>query len=516
MSRKYAKYTTGLAPIIILYWIAGIALLNYYQYQINPDGVSYISIAEKYLNGDLSNAINGYWGPLFSWLLIPFLLLNLPTVIAVKLLSLTIGLFTIIGIKRLSYRFEITEKYRSMVIVLSVPIVLYFALSVITPDLLLTCLLIFYLDVIFDSNYFQHSSRGILCGVIAVLAYLSKSYAFPFFIIHFLILNLLHYLRCKEKVQRTVVWQNCLLGFLVFFILSSFWIYCLYNKYGKLTISTAGKYNHAIVAPDIPGLFPVQYLGLLKPPNQTAASIWEDPSYIEIKPWNPFSSSDAFLHQLRLILESSYRTLIILESFSFLSILIILLYLYDLFRPFNSSIIRSTKLYPLLTLLIYTAGLTIFHMEERYLWINDILLLLICGQLVNYFSYTGKESLMIYLIALSFLLFPIKKLAQDINNGKDIYILSQTLASKYKIYGNVASSRYWNTSFHISYYLGSKYYGVPRKGVSDSEMLEELKRNNIDYYFVVNETANYAPVLSRYKEITNGEMVGLRIYALKE
>ena len=47
--------------IIASYLILGIILIPYYRFQLNPDGVSYISIAQKYLLGDLIHAINGYW-----------------------------------------------------------------------------------------------------------------------------------------------------------------------------------------------------------------------------------------------------------------------------------------------------------------------------------------------------------------------------------------------------------------------------------------------------------------------
>lgn len=36
---------------------------------VNPDGISYLDIADAYLVGDLSNVVNGYWCPLYSWLL---------------------------------------------------------------------------------------------------------------------------------------------------------------------------------------------------------------------------------------------------------------------------------------------------------------------------------------------------------------------------------------------------------------------------------------------------------------
>ena len=67
---------TLLISAIVIYCAAGFALLPFFRYQINPDGISYISIAQKYLIGDIDNAINGHFSPLFSWLLVPFLFLS--------------------------------------------------------------------------------------------------------------------------------------------------------------------------------------------------------------------------------------------------------------------------------------------------------------------------------------------------------------------------------------------------------------------------------------------------------
>ena len=39
------------------------------RHAINPDGISYLDIADAYLAGDFSNVVNGYWSPLYSWLL---------------------------------------------------------------------------------------------------------------------------------------------------------------------------------------------------------------------------------------------------------------------------------------------------------------------------------------------------------------------------------------------------------------------------------------------------------------
>src|SRR5205085_1059147 len=59
-------------------------------YADNPDTFQYISISSKYLSGDWSYAINGYWSPLISWLLIiPSLFFE--DILAFKLLQLFIG-----------------------------------------------------------------------------------------------------------------------------------------------------------------------------------------------------------------------------------------------------------------------------------------------------------------------------------------------------------------------------------------------------------------------------------------
>jgi hypothetical protein len=40
-----------------------------FRYEANPDGVSYLDVADAYREGRWGDAPNGYWGPLYSWLL---------------------------------------------------------------------------------------------------------------------------------------------------------------------------------------------------------------------------------------------------------------------------------------------------------------------------------------------------------------------------------------------------------------------------------------------------------------
>src|SRR5579859_310692 len=40
-----------------------------YRFYIEPDGINYLDIADAYLRRDWGSALNGYWSPLYSWLL---------------------------------------------------------------------------------------------------------------------------------------------------------------------------------------------------------------------------------------------------------------------------------------------------------------------------------------------------------------------------------------------------------------------------------------------------------------
>jgi len=259
-------------------------LFKYYQYIITSDSISYISIAQKYAIGDVSNAINGYWGPLISWLLIPFSLFGstkMYLVHSAKILNLIIGFFTLIGVKFLFSKFLSDEKLTNIILFALIPSVLYFAFYKFTPDLLIVCILLFYLGVLFDPKYSFRLQNGFACGVLGALAYFSKSYAFVFFICHFIIFNIFFYFHEIDNEKRNKVKKNFILGLTVFLALSGIWIGLISDKYDKITIGTSGTYNQAVLGPESEG-HPPLYQGLFEPPNKSAISAWEDPSYFKI------------------------------------------------------------------------------------------------------------------------------------------------------------------------------------------------------------------------------------------
>ena len=86
--RNLDKYLLG---ALGLYLVAGFLLIGAFRYQINPDALSYISIAQHYRDGFWGDAINAYWSPLYSWLLLPLLFFGLEPLLAAKIVNLALG-----------------------------------------------------------------------------------------------------------------------------------------------------------------------------------------------------------------------------------------------------------------------------------------------------------------------------------------------------------------------------------------------------------------------------------------
>lgn len=516
------KNNVDIILVLIFYSLIGLILINSYQYVLNSDGISYITIAQKYINGDLNNAINGYWGPLLSWLLIPFLSFSSnpqSSVYLMKLLSLIIGFFTIIGIKLLINNFEIEKTIKSLTMFSLIPIILYFSFFITTPDLLVTCVLIYFLYFIFSSKYPNNTINGILCGLTGALAYLSKSYALPFFLTIFILFNIFFYFKSVNKEKQAKILKNLLLGLLVFFIISGTWITLISDKYGKLTIGTAGEYNHDFVGPESHGQY-TYYHGLIHPPNKSAVSAWEDPSFFKMKSWSPFESGEYLKFQIKIILDNTIKIINIFELFSLFSILIIIIAIILILKSNFPDISKDKLIYLLTTILLYSGGYSLIFIETRYLWLINIILLITSSYVlsllfkINFLSKTQKNILLIFLI-LSFVMTPFNILIHDLNVGETNYNLSETLQNNYNLHGNLASNSEWVISNYISFYTGSKYYGMPKKTGNYNDLKIELNNNNIDFYIVWGESKENDYLSHFYKEITNGTIKNLKIYSLK-
>ncbi|MBI5675668.1 MAG: hypothetical protein HZC48_07590 [Nitrospirae bacterium] len=530
------RFKAGVATLIVILIIYSLLSVFIHKYtRLTADSMLYFSIAEKYLNGDYANAINGYWGPLLAWLLIPFLYFGFSNVFAINAIDLLLGIFTITGIWILSYRFEISEKIRSIILIALCPIIL--RVSIVQPmDFLLLCILVYYLCIVFKSDYPNKMLHGVLCGLLGALAYFTKAYAFPFFIAHFLIMNILHYFRNSSNAVRKNILKNALTGFILFFLVSGIWIMTISNKYGYYTFSTMRSTNFNAPGPEAMGGglefgVPIFNEGFFEPPNKTAFVVWEDPSYIRGKKWSPWESWGYFKHFIRLCLKNIAEGLLIFESFSTLSIAIVIAYILSFSAQSKDKLLaRGDLLYPLFTIALFTGGYIMFHFEQRYLWLSNILLLLMGGHILyelfqrDLFRSSLRKGILTILFIVSFIFTPSRHVLQasKSNIEQDMYYISTDL-KQYNIKGNIASNREyvpihdaWHKTFRLAYWLNSRYYGQAKENISDEELGNELKKYGINYYFFWGASSHVPQFLNNYKELTNGEIPDLKIYSLEE
>jgi len=525
----------SLIVLLVIIAIYSVLCLSMHQFgRLTGDTMLYVSIAQKYLTGDFHNAINGYWGPLLAWLLVPFLYAGISDILAIKLLNLVFGILTLTGIWILSFRFEMSRLVRNIVLIASLPVILKF--SLIQPmDFLLVSILIFYLWIVFKTDYYKRVVSGLSCGFLGSLAYLTKAYAYPFFIVHFFLINVFHYLANSSKEIRKKVLKNTIAGFVLFFLISGIWMMTISNKYGYFTFSTMRSTNFNAPGPEVKGGglefgVPVFTEGFYEPPNETAFIIWEDPSYLKGNPWSAWQSRAHFIHFIKLTLKNFAEGLKIFESFSSFSLIIIVVYILLMIgRSPKELFSKIDVLNPLFTLVLFSGGYVLFHFEPRYVWLSNVLLLLMGGHLLSmlfrqsFFKSNARKNLLLAFFLVSFIFAPLRFIIQTGNYSMDqeIYDLSIEL-KQYNVKGNFASNRHadghdpWHKTFRLAYWLNSRYYGQRGENFSDSELLKELKKYNIDYYFIWGESHEVPQLLSHYTEVTGGEIPGLKIFYLEK
>lgn len=512
-----------LLTTLSLYILASIPLLIFFRHQLNPDGLSYISIAHKYACGDFTNAINGLWSPMYSWLLAPFLALEADAQMSAELLNLVFGLLTIIAVFGLARRLDLGKLSTSLVLICTAAVALSFAIQIITPDLLSVLIVLVYLNVIFGKNYSAGIKHGVMCGILGAMAYFAKSYMFTFFIGHFFLMNILRWYLCRDNDKKKMTTINMLCGFVVFMVISSPWIMLLSNKYEKFTITNAGAFNMSRVSPGFNER--LQYReGFMPPANDSATSFMEDPTGAGMPKWSPLESTEAFKYFLTHNLESNARELMrFLKSFSPLAFAILIITALLVMHPLRTlNDQQRIALLLLLTFLVFPTGYLLVVVFERYVWLMCFLLILMGGFITDRLAKNGtlsKPALVLMCLAFvgPFVYMQTKALRHyNIAFDNSAYKAGSLLQNEISERSTIASDKHFRKSLFISYHLDSRYYGIPKPSATSDEILAELEKHEIDYYFAWNQLEMDAGAYSGLEKIIVPGLKQPEVYRIKK
>jgi hypothetical protein len=237
------------------------------RFYIDPDGVNYFDVAQAYARRDWVHAINGYWSPLYSWLLATIEIIFRPSPYwqstYLHLLNFAFFVLAFIAfefflarlISLVNFLFpELNDEVARPVwawwllgyTAFAVCTLRIITLSNDTPDMALAALVFLATGCLCDLRQFRRSAlRYALLGAILGVAYLSKGVMFPLFFV-FLVSTAFARGELKKPDLRALA---TLAGFLV---VSMPFVGALSHVRGHLTFGETGKvaYIHEVLHAD--------------------------------------------------------------------------------------------------------------------------------------------------------------------------------------------------------------------------------------------------------------------------
>ena len=230
------------------------------QYNLSIDGVTYIDIADGYLRHDWISAINGGYGPLYSWILAFGMFILNPTAFwestYIYLVNFLIYLFTIfcfeVFLNKLINFIKRTSHFpEKELIILSYSLFIFCSVKSIgfhlqTPDMLLSGLI--YLTIALLLHFAQNTGTiisYILFGSILGLNYLAKEAMFPIAFV-FLIISTFAFKNIKKKFIFLVT------AFIGFTLISGPFIFALSKNRGVFAYCETAKLNYALNVNEMP------------------------------------------------------------------------------------------------------------------------------------------------------------------------------------------------------------------------------------------------------------------------
>jgi len=384
LKRNFFIRHAFLIAVLLTYFVAGGFLFYFTAYYTDYlDTVFYLHISEKYAHGNFYDAINNYWSPMISWLLVPFRLLQADPMVSFKVLQLLTGAMT------LYLSFELAKKLigeniqAKIFMICLIPVYLSYALLYMTPDLLfLTTLLLMFLQLLSMADNITGISirQCVYAGATGAALYFTKSYGLPFFITAISLPAIILLLKSKKN-ERGFILKKYFIALSVFLFLAAGWMFCLAHKYGSFSAGYASTYNFSLLAPGRyepgqPLKHPMFGNGLM-PVEAGHVSIWESPSVMESKTWSPLESKSNAAHFLHIVSFNwvSFYYFMISRNTGMLFLITLLIYFIFIRKPF-SRMTMPVKLL-LVWMIIFTSGYSLVFFMPRYIWICNILMILV-------------------------------------------------------------------------------------------------------------------------------------------
>jgi hypothetical protein len=494
---------------ITLYCIVYVLLFPFYKSGVSADTIAYIDIANKYASGNIHFAINSYWSPMLSWLLVPFIWLKINPLWGIHAIKFFASLFSIIIFQKINaHLFSTNKLLKNFSLFLFSCYAVYYALYFPGADNFSVLLLLVYLLFVLRNDIFI---RPFATACLAAILFFTKSFCFYFFLAHFI--SSFFFMLFAKQMSRTLLF-NTLKTLITFLLISFVWLIALHNKYDKWQISSAGAYNHSIAA--VPEPYHRSHnTGLLPPPDSLSTSAWTDITAVyQAENWSAFDGAFAMKRQFNIWQNNTWFVLKFLYGMNKLAWLVLIAAMFLIWRnrkTENVWLSHRTKI--LFFGALYAAGYILLVVEDRYLWILPPLVLLLSIDLLAQFNFIFAKNKWLKLGSIALLMLGIMYgVAQRIwfyRMDKEMIVQAEKATQLDYIFRNSRIAEYKSYQFNYTAYLINcqDYGGIA--GYKDENTIEgELQKNGINYLLLpdsVFKVKNYW-FIRNYKDSVFGDL----------
>jgi GT2 family glycosyltransferase len=476
------------APVVG-FLAVGAALLPAYRHEVHVDGLSYLRIAQYYAAGDLAAAVNPYWGPLYSWLVVPYLWLGLDPLLASKAVQLSIGAGTVLAIRRLCLACGLRTATADGMALATIPLVVHLVYLNVFADLLVALLLLAFCVELIRRDEAAPVRGAALAGGWGGLAFLAKPYALAVVVVSVLAVAALRVAAGRGSPARPAVGPPRLAAVTLAAAAAVVapWVVALSLAEGRPTVSHSVGYNLAVIAPGSAGV-PLA-TGLVEPPAEGALFAWEEPSTMALQA-DGWTSVGAGVERLASNVAGNVATAAKVVAGQFLVVA-------ALAATGGWWVLRNTRRLdsPWAALAVvtsvYCAGYVLTLVEGRYLWFAVLALIPFVGYAIDGpylrpaltpahrdYAPWRLAGFAVFAVALSVqaaLALPWQP------EGRQVAALAEEVraAAGASLAGSrLASNGEWEATSALCFHLGCTYLGVARPGPG----WEELARHGVDHY----------------------------------
>lgn len=245
------KWDEKRSRIVLILAVVGLGLVHTVaaRNSVNPDGLSYIEIAQSYLRGDWHSVLSAYWSPLYAWFIATTLWVFKPSLFWESSVVHGVNFLIFVG-SFFAFRFLLNELEKSSpsreakipfeavrligYLIFLVSSLGLIRIALVTPDMLVA--LFVYLISALSLRFCRNASFGSasLLGVALAFGYFAKTILFPIGVIFLIAIAL------SKKLQ----WFRALkIGFALFIFLgiSALYIIPLSRDRGYITVGDSGR-----------------------------------------------------------------------------------------------------------------------------------------------------------------------------------------------------------------------------------------------------------------------------------